>query len=41
MRVRGEEMMLAMLGGGIGLWFALVLFLHLAPLYGALSSSRR
>jgi tight adherence protein B len=35
-RVRAEEVMLAVLGGGVGLWFALVVFLHLAPLYGAL-----
>ncbi|HEV3086068.1 MAG TPA: type II secretion system F family protein [Candidatus Elarobacter sp.] len=35
-RVRAEEVMLAILGVGIGLWFGLVVFLHLSPLYGAL-----
>ncbi len=35
-KVRAEEVMLAILGAGIGLWFALVLFLHLNPVYGAL-----
>jgi tight adherence protein B len=35
-RVRAEEVMLVILGAGIGLWFALVVFLHLNPVYGAL-----
>lgn len=34
-RVRGEEIMLAILGSGIGLWVVAVVLFHLSPLYGA------
>lgn len=34
-RVRGEEILLAILGGGIGVWVLVLLFGHLSPLYGA------
>lgn len=35
-RVRAEEIMLAVVGIGVGLWFALILFLRLDPVRGAL-----
>lgn len=34
-RVRGEELLLAILGGGLALWVVLLLTLHLNLLYGA------
>jgi tight adherence protein B len=33
-RVRGEELLLTILGGGLALWVVLVISLHLNPLYG-------
>jgi tight adherence protein B len=33
-RVRGEELLLAILGGGLALWVLLVVTLHLNPLHG-------
>jgi tight adherence protein B len=33
-RVRGEELLLTILGGGLALWVLLVITLHLNPLYG-------
>jgi len=34
-RVRGEEILLAILGGGVGLWVLLIVLGHLSPLIGA------
>ncbi len=34
-KVRGEEILLAILGTGIAIWVLLLVFLHLSPLYGA------
>lgn len=36
-RVRGEEVLLAILGAGVGLWFVFVLVMRLDPLRGALA----
>ena len=36
-RVRGEELLLAILGGGAGVWFAALLLLRLDPIRGALA----
>jgi len=36
-RVRSEEVLLAVFGGGVVLWFAAVLVMHLDPLRGALA----